>query len=260
MANATPAEVVAKVRRASYASEFRAAFGDDVFDDDERAFRAILTTLEVFQQSPADFYPYSSRYDAWLRGRGQLSRQELRGLELFNDTRKGNCASCHPSQVRHGAFPQFTDFGYVALGVPRNRHIPANADPRFYDMGLCGPERKDLAGRGEYCGMFRVPSLRNVALRTSFFHNGSLHRLEDVVAFYAQRDTKPQRWYPAAQGTVVKFDDLPARYRANVNHEPPFGRRRGDAPALTDDEVADIVAFLRTLTDGDASVAGLPIS
>jgi cytochrome c peroxidase len=255
MANRTPGQVVAKVRLARYASTFREAFGDDVFDDSGRAFNAIVAALEVFQQNPADFYPYSSRYDAWLRRRGELSPQELRGLDLFNDPRKGNCASCHPSQIRHGAFPQFTDFGYAALGVPRNRNIPANANPRFFDLGLCGPARKDLADQSEYCGMFRVPTLRNVAVRQAFFHNGRFHKLVDVVEFYAQRDTKPQRWYARTSDGAIGFDDLPASYGGNINREPPFGRKRGDASPLTDAEIADIVSFLRTLTDADVAAA-----
>jgi cytochrome c peroxidase len=56
--------------------------------------------LEVSQQSPADFYPFSSKYDAFLRKQVSLSAQELRGLALFNDPRKGNCASCHPSSIK----------------------------------------------------------------------------------------------------------------------------------------------------------------
>jgi len=256
MANRSPQDVVAKVRHASYSLQFRKTFGDDVFDDVERAFNAVLLALEVFQQSPREFYPYSSRYDEWLRGRGTLSRQELRGLELFDDPRKGNCASCHPSRMRHGAMPQFTDYGYAALAVPRNAHVAANTDPRFHDLGLCGPQRSDLVGRSEYCGMFRVPTLRNVALRHVFFHNGTFGDLKRAVLFYAQRDTNPARWYRTSRhGSPALFDDLPREYHANVNREPPFGRNRGDPPPLTDDEVTDIVAFLRTLTDADVQSA-----
>ena len=70
---------------------------------------------------------------------------------------------------------------------------------------------------------------------------------EDAVRFYAQRDTDPARWY----GTAGKFDDLPAKYHANVNAEAPFGGQPGGAPALSEAEVADVVAFLKTLTDAD---------
>ncbi|HXA36365.1 MAG TPA: cytochrome c peroxidase [Steroidobacteraceae bacterium] len=251
MANANADEVVSKVQSAGYAARFRNVFGDDVFDDKASAFKAVLMALETFQQSPAEFYPYSSKYDAWLRHETSLSWAELRGLAAFNDPAKGNCARCHPSAMKKGAFPQFTDFGYAAVGAPRNPAVPANADRHYYDLGLCGPLRSDLSDRKRYCGMFRTPSLRNVATRRAFFHNGVLHRLDDVVRFYAERDTQPQRWYSREPtGAAVKFDDLPPQYRGNVDIQPPFDRHAGDAPALSEADIADIVAFLNALTDG----------
>lgn len=251
MANASPDAVVSRVQHGDLAAQFRAAFGEDVFVDSARAFRGVLLALETFQQSAPEFYPYTSKYDAFLRNEAVLGIDERRGLEAFNDPTKGNCARCHPSAVRRGAFPQFTDFGYAAIGVPRNRAIPANADPSYYDLGLCGPLRTDLQDDKEYCGLFRTPTLRNVARRHVFFHNGVFHRLEDVVRFYAERDTQPQKWYPrAADGSVWKFDDLPAELQRNVDSQPPLDRRPGDLPALSDAEIKDIVAFLRTLTDG----------
>lgn len=257
MSNASPDAVVAKVARASYAEQFRRTFGANVFDERGRAFKAVLLALETFEESPADFYPYSSKYDAFLRGRASLSPAESRGLEAFNDPARGNCARCHPSSIREGAFPQFTDFGFAALGAPRNPAIPANADPRYHDLGLCGPLRGDLAGRAEYCGMFRTPTLRNVARKRVFMHNGVFHSLEDVVRFYAERDTAPEKWYPrSASGAVMKFDDLPPEYRRNIEADPPFGRRPGEAPALSDADVRDIVAFLSALSDGYHGTAG----
>ncbi len=251
MANPDLDTVVAKVERAAYAGQIRAAFGEKIFDDKALAFKGVLTALETYQQSPSEFYPYSSKYDAWLRHETGLSAEEMRGLAAFNDPAKGNCARCHPSAVRKGAFPQFTDFGYAGIGAPRNLKIPANSDPGFYDLGLCGPLRTDLSERGEYCGLFRTPSLRNVARRSVFFHNGVLHTLEDVVRFYAERDTKPQNWYShAPDGSTVKFDDLPARYRDNMDTQSPFDSGKGRTPALSDADIKDIVAFLRTLSDG----------
>lgn len=255
MANADLGSVVARVSTGPLAERFQALFGADVFADARRGETAVLQCLEVFQQSPGDFYPYTSRYDAYLRGKGELSPAERRGLAVFDDPKKGNCASCHPSGIRKGAFPQFTDFGFIALGVPRNRALPANADPQFYDLGLCGPERTDLANHPEYCGLFRVPSLRNVAVRRSFFHNGVVHRLEDAVAFYVERDLKPGKWFRAqgrgAGASAGPYDDLPARYRANLNRDPPFGDPVGGRAALTASEIRDVVAFLETLTDAD---------
>ena len=73
-----------------------------------------------------------------------------------------------------------------------------------------------------------------------------------VGRFYVQRDTAPQRWYPRnPDGTIAKFDDLPARLRSNVNTtEAPNNRKPGDSPALDDREIDDVIAFLRTLNDG----------
>ncbi|MGD0504230.1 MAG: cytochrome c peroxidase [Steroidobacteraceae bacterium] len=256
MANPSPQAVVAKVQRASYEALFRETFGQRVFDDAELAFKGVLLALETYQQTPLEFYPYTSKYDAYLRREASFTNQELRGLSAFNDPARGNCARCHPSAMSGGAFPQFTDFGYAAIGAPRNSAIPANGDPRYFDLGLCGPLRTDLKDRFEYCGRFRTPSLRNVAVRRVFFHNGVFHRLEDVVRFYVQRDTDPQKWYPRApDGSVLKFDDLPARYRRNVDEDPPLDRRPGGRPAMTEAQVEDIVAFLHTLTDGFVRIA-----
>lgn len=207
---------------------------------------AALLSLEVFQQSPAEFYPYDSKYDAFLRHEVALSEQEARGLQLFEAQDRGNCIACHPSRVRGGAFPAFTDFGYVALGVPRNPKIAANADAGFHDLGLCGPLRSDLKDKPEYCGRFRTPSLRNVAQRKVFFHNGIYSSLREAVEFYAKRDVQPQKFYP--RGKV--FDDLPAAYRDNINTDPPFGRKPGAKPALNEAEIDDLIAFLGTLSDG----------
>jgi cytochrome c peroxidase len=258
MANAGADIVIAKVQRAAYAAQFRAAFGAGVFDTAALAFKGVLTALEAYQQSPSEFYPYSSKYDAWLRHEARLSGEEMRGLAAFNDPAKGNCARCHPSAMRSGAFPQFTDFGYAGIGVPRNLRIPANADRHYYDLGLCGPLRTDLADKSQYCGLFRTPSLRNVARRRVFFHNGVFHRLEDAVRFYAERDSKPQKWYAhTPQGSTLKFDDLPARYIANMDVQAPFAGRVGGTAAFGDADIRDIVVFLRTLTDGYRAPYGM---
>jgi cytochrome c peroxidase len=266
MANASKEELFARLRNADYADVFRDAVsapGEDVFADPDSALIWMTVAIEAFEQSAADFHPFTSKFDAYLRDEVELSPTEQRGMSLFNDMKKGNCASCHPSMHKSPAnhFPLFTDFGYVALAVPRNRTLPANRDPTFFDLGLCGPVRTDLKDRAEYCGLFRTPSLRNVALRKSYFHNGSMHSLRDVVAFYVTRDTRRRRWYRDADGRRSDaFDDLPMTYRANVNVDPPFKPRADGRPRLSPAEIDDVVAFLGTLSDGYSVRAPLQVA
>lgn len=262
MANASPADIVAKVRRAPYAAEFDAVFsppGQDVFEDPDAVIAWVTTALAYFEQSAEDFHPFTSRYDAYLRGELHLTAGEERGRRLFNDPERGNCASCHPSAATSSTviYPRFTDFEYSALGVPRNASMQANHDPGFFDLGLCGPRRSDLKNHPEYCGAFRAPGLRNVATRQRFFHNGSFRSLRDVVDFYVTRDITPERWYPRGpDGRVRKFDDLPAAYQANVKADaPPFLPWPDGRPRLSPAEIDDVVAFLRTLTDADLRAA-----
>lgn len=244
--------VVDKLKQASYADEFKAVFGANIFANPGLAYERMTLALQQFQKEDSNFHPFSSKYDAFLDGKATLSAQELRGLALFNDPNKGNCQACHPSaRQADGTHPLFTDFTYDNLGVPRNPDITANNDPAHFDLGLCARDTGDLLNRPDLCGAFKVPSLRNVALRQSFFHNGRFHTLQDVVEFYVTRDTDPGRWYPTVAGVVQKFDDLPAEYHAYVNRtEAPYNRQLGDAPALNASEITDLIAFLQTLNDG----------
>lgn len=255
MANSGPEEVAAKLQRAPYAARFRKLFGADIFDDDRRAYSRALTAIERFELEDPSFRPYDSKYDDYLEGKTSLSPQELRGLALFDDPLRGNCASCHfDRKGADGSHPLFTNFQFEALGVPRNPAILANDSPEHFDAGLCGPLRRDQAGERKYCGMFKTPTLRNVATRRAFFHNGRFHSLQEALQFYARRDTDPQLWYPkTATGEVQKFDDLPADLRANVDViDQPLTRNQSDAPVWDDSEIADVAAFLQTLTDRDA--------
>ena len=252
MANLTRAAVVEKLRRAAYAPAFRKVYGEKSLDDVETAFAKLSDALQRYQMEAAEFHPFDSKYDAYLAGNAVLTDAEQRGLKLFNDEKRGNCAACHPSaKSEDGRPPLFTDFTYDALGVARNQTIAANADPAHFDLGLCKSGRAGKAANPAECGKFKVPTLRNVATRQVFFHNGQVRSLREAVAFYVRRDTHPQEWYPTANGKVRKFDDLPAVHHKNVNiEEAPYDRKLGEKPALSEAEIDDLVAFLQTLNDG----------
>ena len=243
------ARVAAKLRAAPYASRFVALFGPAVLDDAPRLVAEAMSALARFEVEDESFHPYSSRYDAWLEGKARFTPAELRGYLAFGDPRRGNCAACHLDQPSpDGLPPLFTDHQYEALGAPRNPAIPANRDPAYADLGLCGPLRADLAGQRGLCGLFATPTLRNAATRRVFFHNGVFRTLRQVLDFYVFRDIDPARI--AIPRDAAPFDDLPAAMRANIDRaDPPLDRHPGDAPALSAAEEEDMIAFLRTLVD-----------
>jgi cytochrome c peroxidase len=248
MNNGSEPAVAERLQAAGYRNAFEAEFGLGVLQDPRRAVEAFGLGIEAYLQS-AELAPFSSRFDDMLRGRAALDAQERRGLALFSDPDRGNCASCHvvSATSTNPARSLFTDFGYDAIGVPRNRRLPSTRDPAWFDLGLCRTAAERRWPDSEtWCGYFRTPSLRNVAVRSRFMHNGVFTSLRQAVAFYATRSTRPGDWYAPA----APFDDLPPALQANVNIvATPFNRRVGMAPALSDDDIDAIVAFLRTLTD-----------
>ena len=253
MANASPAQVVARLRKAGYADQFRAAFGADIFKDDKAAFSAAMQALQAYQLEDVSFHPYDSKYDLYAGNKigGDLTAQEMRGFAVYADPNKGNCFACHYNGAGlNGSVRLFTDFTYAAIGVPRNMAIPANRDPRYYDLGICARPDHNKPDDKRFCGMFKTPTLRNVATRKVFFHNGQLKSLRDVIRFYNTRDTQPELWYPTKKGKVQKFNDLPEQYRANIDTQAPLdGKKVGAAGAMTEQDMEDLEAFLNTLTD-----------
>jgi cytochrome c peroxidase len=258
MANASVAALVGRVRKANYADALRQIVGNETFADSGRLFAQILLAIERFELEDPSFHPYSSKFDDYLDGRATLTAAERHGLALFDDLKRGNCASCHLDRLgADGSHPLFTDYQMEALGVPRNEEILANHEPRYFDMGLCGPLRSDQVKKLEYCGLFKTPTLRNVATRRVFFHNGRFHTLRQALRFYVRRDTDPQLWYTDNPGDKPGgFDDLPPKLSSNIDHiDEPLTRHPGEAPVWSDDEIEDVIAFLKTLTDRDASDA-----
>jgi cytochrome c peroxidase len=307
MANADAGEVLQRLLARPYLSQFTAVYGTAVLDDPVATLQAIGAALAAFETEDASFHPFTSKFDYWLQGNATLTAQEALGLALFNDPAKGNCTACHPSQRQgYSDHALFTDFSYDAVGVPRNWNIAANAStPRspvdgtlltyipaetalpagseyaYYDLGLCGPfqpppddprPRPDFQTVGSLCGLFKVPTLRNVAVTAPYFHNGAFATLLEVLRWYVTRDVAvntgnnpdPQlnpyvpagSFYLAADGSpdALLYNDLPQAFDANVNigevpYTPP-ARDGGQSPTLDDDEIEAVIAFLCTLTDG----------
>ena len=224
--------VVAKIKNASYYSLYQKIYGD--IEDVNAAFNNIADAIATFERTP-ELNAFTSKYDYYLLGQASLTAQELSGLKLFNDTLKAKCGNCHlttPDDISGKIL--FTDFTYNSDGVPKNSYNPFytissafNASGANYiDLGL-GAILNDHTHDGE----FRVPSLRNVALSAPYFHNGVFGTLEEVVHFYNKRDVPGGGFAPPE--VLINVDTLET---GNLH--------------LTAQEEADIVAFLRTLTDG----------
>jgi cytochrome c peroxidase len=232
MANPDVITIRDKLRDLEYADLFTGIYGPRSLNDPAEAFANMADAIAAYERT-AEFSPFDSKFDYYVRGEAELNGQELRGLALFISANKGNCAACHPhAATPDGTPPLFTDFSYDNLGVPKNPENPfytlaleLNPDGYgFVDLGL-GGTLDDPAENGK----FRVPSLRNVALTAPYMHNGSFKTLFQVIAFYNTRDTGP--WAPPEVAENVNEDEL-----GNLG--------------LTTPEIEDIVAFLMTLTDG----------
>ncbi len=260
--NPGAAAVVAKVCGSPYGDQFRSVFGVDICEHPDQAYNAVAQAIFAYEASK-EVNPFSAKYDYYLKdpARYPLTDSERRGLELFEREDKGNCAACHPSQPGPDGEPAlFTDFTYDNLGFPKNPDNPWYAMPAAYnpdakqwrDPGLGGFLQKvpRFAARArENMGKHRVPTLRNLDLRPrpdfvkAFGHNGYFKTVSAVVHFYNTRDVLPV--CESLAESEPNSNCWPAPEIAeNVNKE-----ELGDL-GLTREEEQDIVAFLKTLSDG----------
>lgn len=239
MANRSPAEVAEKLRAAPYADFFRRAFGEDIFADPQKAFRKATEALQAFQMEDPSFHPYNSKYDLYAGNKigGDLTPEERRGFLVYSDPEKGNCFACHYNGAGlNGSVKMFTDYTYSAIGAPRNKDIPANKDGRYYDLGICSRPDHPLPDNRQYCGMFKTPTLRNVATRKVFFHNGSLKSLKDVIRFYNTRDTNPEALVSGGRRQSAEIRRPAARVsrqhrRTEAARRPAARQQTGDVGA-----------------------------
>ena len=178
---------------------------------------------------------FSSKYDRYLKGQAALTSAEANGFALF--TGQADCNRCHSEKSENGNPPLFTDFSYHNIGAPKNNSWAA---PSSIDFGLggflqkLGPSNPWYVRADENLGKFKTPTLRNVAKGAGtkrFMHNGAFRTLEEVVHFYNTRD-EPGAGWPAPEVGM------------NLSTSSRLGRLR-----LTSREEADLVAFIKTLSD-----------
>lgn len=212
-------------------------------------YAAAAQAIAQFERSPV-FNRFTSKFDFWLAGMTTLSSNELSGYHLFAG--KASCSNCHVSLLGvdssgNPAPPLFTDFTYANVGLPRNWNIPGTPGP---DPGLGG--RADIAAAarsGSELGKHKVMSLRNIAITPPYGHNGVFSTLEQVVHFYNTRDTLGRLDSNTNAGFGIT--GWPAPEISSNLSVAEIGNLR-----LTAAEEAQIVAFLRTLTDNYPATGG----
>ncbi len=192
-----------------------------------------------------------------------FSDAELQGLAIFNDPNRANCASCHSLEPGTEGYPLFTDFGYENTGVPKN---PSNP---FYSMAAkWNPDGSDWVDTGlggflkstgkapeiyePEMGKFKVPTLRNVDRRTApdlvkaYGHNGYFKSLEEIVFFY--------HWRAMMDGSMGSgMGRMRGGMRAGMGNmfpPPEVDQNRAALNMFPGPQVGNIVAFLKTLSDG----------
>jgi cytochrome c peroxidase len=230
--NASSRILIDKVLGSNYQDLFL-----QVCTDSSTYYECIGRSIAAYERSK-EVTQFTAKYDYWLKGQAKFTGQEEQGLALFNG--KAKCANCHLP-------PNFTDFTYDNLGVPRNPLNPFYNEPawnpagyNWVDTGLGGYLKSAGSSEAVYMaewGKHKVPTLRNVDLRPTnhfikaYAHNGYFKSLEEIVHFYNTRDVPGAGW-PAPEVA----DNVNTAEMGNLG--------------LDDGEELAIIAFLRTLSDG----------
>jgi cytochrome c peroxidase len=151
----------------SYVAAFNAAFPPDGAISKDTIGMAIAAFERTILSG-------NSPYDRFQAGdKGAMTESAQRGLEIFRDEERGNCETCH-------AGPNFSDENYNNIGVGMSAKKP--------DLGRYGITRME-----GHRGAFKTPTLRDVAKRGPYMHDGSQKTLEEVVEFYAIGG-HPNKW------------------------------------------------------------------
>lgn len=209
--------LVTKIKSAPYYSDlFRNAYGDDAVTTERIA--------DAMAQFIKSMIGCNSKMDRMNGSLATFTAMEQAGMEIFFG--KGLCYNCHSGADFNDRGGFFVD----PFFTPNGGQFGWAQD--IADIGL-DKEYKD-AGFGvfdeELRGVFKIPSLRNVALTAPYMHDGRFATLEDVINHYNEGIQRS----PNLDQVFISWDT-------------------GDAITigLTDTEKSALVAFLHTLTDED---------
>ncbi|MBB3167891.1 cytochrome-c peroxidase [Simiduia aestuariiviva] len=201
---------------AEYPSLFAAAYGDI-------SPQHIAAALASFQRT---LISANSRYDQYLRGEITLTDQEELGRKLFMahpdakaSQRGGNCIDCHSQFVTAGFSTRLDGFS--------NNGLDVEADLK--------PGLAAVTGKPEHRGLFKVPSLRNIAVTAPYMHDGRFATLAQVLAHYNSGIEPSTTLSPLIVEANNQVSDTAGAISLN----------------LSESEQQAIIAFLHTLTDTD---------
>jgi len=234
-----PAVLTRLRENGAYETAFRRLLGPDSLASPERALLSVATAISAYEKT-ADFSSFDSKYDRYLRGEIELSREEELGRILFF-SELINCSRCHLADRRENRPAElFTNHRYHNIGIPPNPRVRAanGLGDGHIDRGLMqNPAVRDPAQTGR----FRVPSLRNVAVTAPYMHNGVFGDLETAIVYYnrflladANSQVNPENGRPWDAPEVPQTVD-----HTLLQEGQPLSRER----------VAVLVAFLKSLTD-----------
>jgi len=175
-------QVVAKLKRdAQIVSAFKAIYSDGVTGDN------IVDAIATFERT---LVTINAPFDQYLKGDiSAISEQAVHGYELFQSY---GCAACHQGVNVGGNM-------YQAMGAMGD-YFGDRGDVRKSDMG-----RYQVTGREEDRHVFKVPSLRVVALTAPYFHDGSAKTLEDAVHHMAKYQLGREDMPEADLDAIVAF-------------------------------------------------------
>jgi cytochrome c peroxidase len=216
--------VAARIREnPAYVDLYKTLFGSNVMGDDQAVLQGTAQALAAYQRS-SEFAPFDSRYDRYMRGEVQLTPLEQFGRAVFVTW---NCQSCHTPMYRGNAgLELFTSFDHHNIGVPNDPLLPPDAQP---------------AAAGVAPGMFKTPTLRNIAVTGPYMHNGSIRELGTALRFYNRY---------LAETPVAQTNPETGKPWAEVPHPDSLSRQELESGiALSEGRLVALEAFLKTLTD-----------